>query len=303
MIGMKRKKGTTSDMIRPVTWKIAGGRVLGPAPFFVVGIVNCTPDSFYDGGRCFDSQAGISHSLELLEQGADIVDIGGESTRPFSQRVSIECERDRVLPVLGGVLKQVPQAVISVDTYRAEVAAEALQAGATIVNDISACSLDPELIQVLVDYKPGYVLMHSRGRPENMQKDPSYRDVVGEIYTFFESTMNRLVQAGLPQECIVLDPGIGFGKLLQHNLELLANIEDFYALDRPIYMGLSNKSMWSKLLNVALNDRCMATQVATGLLAAKGVPIHRVHEVDHTVRTLRIVQAMQEEAKGGKNGG
>ncbi|MDZ7759010.1 MAG: dihydropteroate synthase [Desulfovermiculus sp.] len=299
---MTRRTEKESDVIRPVTWRIAGGRVLGPAFFFVVGIVNCTPDSFYDGGLCFDSDAGISHSLELLEQGADIVDIGGESTRPFSQRVSIERERDRVLPVLRGVLAQKPQAVVSVDTYRAQIAAEALQAGAVIVNDVSGFSLDPDLIQVLADYKPGYVLMHSRGRPEDMQKDPSYSDVVGEVFSFFESTMNRLVQAGVPQECIVLDPGIGFGKLLEHNLELLANIAEFYPLDRPIYMGLSNKSMWSKLLNVAISERCMATQVATGLLAAKGVPIHRVHEVDETVRTLRIVQAMQEHARGGNNG-
>ena len=292
-----------SDMpAGPVTWRIAGGRVLGPAPFFVVGIVNCTPDSFYDGGRFVDSGAGISRSLELLEQGADIVDIGGESTRPFSERISLEDERDRVLPVLSGVLDHKPQAVVSVDTYRARIADEALQAGAAIVNDVTACSLDPELIRVLADHQPGYVLMHSKGRPEDMQKDPWYSDVVGEVLSFFETGMDRLVQAGMPQECIVLDPGIGFGKLLKHNLELLANIEKFATLGRPIYMGLSNKSMWSKLLNLPLNERPMATQVATGLLAAKGVPIHRVHEVDDTLRTLRIVQALQEHAGGGKNG-
>jgi dihydropteroate synthase len=299
---MKKGTETESDMLRPVSWTIAGGRVLGPAPFFVVGIVNCTPDSFYDGGLYFDAGTGISHGLELLNQGADIVDIGGESTRPFSRRISADEESRRVLPVVHGILDQSPDAVVSIDTYRSGVAAQALQAGAQIVNDVSACAFDPELIRVLADYKPGYVLMHSRGRPEDMQKDPSYTDVVEEIYAFFETGLDRLIQAGVPQEHIVLDPGIGFGKLLEHNLELLANIHRFYALGRPVYMGLSNKSMWGKLLDVASHNRRTATQVATGLMAARGVPIHRVHEVEDTVRTLRIVQALHDHA-GGRNHG
>ena len=299
---MKKGIETGSDVIRPVSWTIAGGRVLGPAPFFVVGIVNCTPDSFYDGGLCFDTGTAISHGLELLSQGADIVDIGGESTRPFSRRISAGEEGWRVLPVLHGIMDQAPDVVVSVDTYRAGVAAQALQAGAQIVNDVSACAFDPELIRVLADYKPGYVLMHSRGRPEDMQKDPSYTDVVEEIYAFFEAGLDRLVQAGVPQDHIVLDPGIGFGKLLEHNLELLANIDRFYALGRPVYMGLSNKSMWGKLLDIASQERPMATQVATGLMAARGVSIHRVHEVVDTVRTLRIVQSLHDHAGGRNNG-
>ena len=296
----RKRKG---EMKTPVTWNIAGGRVLGPAPFFVVGIVNCTPDSFYDGGNYLDAEAAVDHSLELLQQNADIVDIGGESTRPFSNRVQADQERDRVLPVLGGVLSHAPQAVVSVDTYRAEVAAAALQAGATIINDVSACSFDPELKQVLADYKPGYVIMHSRGRPEDMQKDPSYRDVVREVFSFFETTMDQLVQSGVPEENIVLDPGIGFGKLLKHNLQLLANIEEFYALGRPVFMGLSNKSMWGKLLGVDASERRTPTQVATALMAERGVAIHRVHEVADTVRTLRIVQAIYEHRRGEENDG
>ncbi|MFO7803941.1 MAG: dihydropteroate synthase [Desulfovermiculus sp.] len=290
-------------MKAPVSWKIAGGRLLGPAPFFVVGIVNCTPDSFYDGGNFLDAEAAVAHSLDLLQQDADIVDIGGESTRPFSSRVQADQERDRVLPVLRGVLSHAPQAVVSVDTYRAEVAAAALQAGATIVNDVSACSFDPDLKQVLADYQPGYVLMHSKGRPEDMQKDPSYEDVVGEVFSFFETAMDQLVQAGVPEESIVLDPGIGFGKLLKHNLQLLANIEEFYALGRPVFMGLSNKSMWGKLLGVAAHERQTPTQVATALMAERGVDIHRVHEVADTVRTLRIVKAIYEHSRGEENDG
>lgn len=289
-------------MSRPVTWTIGRGRVLGPAPFLVVGIVNCTPDSFYDGGCYFDSDAGVRHGLGLLNQGADIVDVGGESTRPFSQRIGTEHELGRVIPVIRQIVDHAPRAIVSVDTYRAEVAATALESGALIVNDVSACSFDPELVHILADYKPGYVLMHSQGRPEDMQKDPSYSDVIGEITSFFETTMNRLIQAGVPEECIVLDPGIGFGKLLEHNLQLLANIQEFYSLGRPVFLGLSNKSMWSKLLKLKPEERPSATQVATALMAAKGVPIHRVHEVADTVRTLRIVQAMQEHSRGGRNG-
>ncbi len=277
-------------MHSPVTWRIAGGRVLGPALFLVAGIVNCTPDSFYDGGCFFDSEQAVGHSVALLDQGADIVDIGGESTRPFSQRIDAGEETGRILPVIQGVLEQRPKAVLSVDTYRSEVAVAALDAGAFIVNDVSACALDPQLLSVLAEYKPGYVLMHSQGRPEDMQKDPSYTDVVTEIHAFFTSHMNRLVRAGLPEDRIVLDPGIGFGKTLEHNLQLLANMDAFYSLGRPVYLGLSNKSTWGKLLDLGADERQTATQVATALMAAKGVPIHRVHEVLDTVRTLRIVQ-------------
>lgn len=288
-------------MHSPVTWTIAGGRVLGPAFFLVAGIVNCTPDSFYDGGWFFDSEQAVGHSVSLLDQGADIVDIGGESTRPFSRRIDAGEEAGRVLPVIQGVLEQRPEAVLSVDTYRSEVAIAALDAGALIVNDVSAWAFDPELLSVLAEYKPGYVLMHSQGRPEDMQKDPSYTDVVAEIYAFFTSHMNRLVRAGLPEDRIVLDPGIGFGKTLEHNLQLMANMDAFYSLGRPVYLGLSNKSTWGKLLDLGADERQTATQVATALMAAKGVPIHRVHEVLDTVRTLRIVQGIckREEDRNG----
>ena len=281
-------------MPESVTWTVAGGRVLGPAPFFVVGIGNCTPDSFYDGGRYLQQDQAVAHGLELLQQGADMVDVGGESTRPFSQRISAQEEKGRVCPVIERIKEAAPEAMLSVDTYRAEVARQALQAGAVVVNDVSACSLDPELKDVLTEYQPGYVLMHAQGRPEDMQKDPSYTDVVDEVFSFLEEGLNALVRAGLPEECVVLDPGIGFGKLLVHNLTLLANIQSFTRLGRPLYMGLSNKSMWSKLLDVPAQKRQNATQVGTALSAEQGVPIHRVHEVRDTVHTLRIVQALRD---------
>lgn len=273
-----------------VRWSVGGGGVLGPAPFLIAGVVNITPDSFYDGGRHYVPQAAVYHGLELLSQGAHILDLGGESTRPFSQRVDADTEMDRVRPVLQKILEAHPEANISVDTYKARVAAQCLKAGALIINDISACRFDPELLDVLVQYKPGYVLMHTLDRPENMQTDPRYRDVTREILSFFETHLTRLVQAGIPESRIVLDPGIGFGKTLEHNLEIMRNMECFHVLARPLFVGLSYKSLWSGLLDVELKDRGLPSQVGTALMAAKQVGIHRVHDVADAGNTLKIVE-------------
>jgi dihydropteroate synthase len=273
-------------------WKTLRGS-LKPTPFLIVGILNVTPDSFYDGGKYFDPTQALARAGEILSQGGNIIDVGGESTRPFSPRVSLEEEIKRVIPVVQAIKENLPQAVISVDTYKAEVARRALEKGAEIINDVSACTFDPSLLEVVVEYKPGYVLMHSLGRPETMQENPHYENVVEEIYAFFEEKLNLLVKKGLPEENIVLDPGIGFGKLLEHNLAILANIEKFFSLGRPLYVGLSNKSMWEKLLGLKVGERQIATQVATALLAQKGVYIHRVHEVKETKETLTIVEALK----------
>ncbi|WP_291322778.1 dihydropteroate synthase [Desulfonatronospira sp.] len=273
-----------------VTWYVRGGGVIGPAPFLIAGIVNITPDSFFDGGRHFEPEAAARHGLELLNQGAHILDLGGESTRPFSQSVSAESEMTRVLPVLENLLDVNRDAIISVDTYKSRVASRCLEAGAVIINDISACRFDPELLDVLLQYKPGYVLMHTLDRPENMQTDPRYTDVTREILSFFETNLTRLVRAGMPENRIVLDPGIGFGKTLEHNLELMRNMECFHVLGRPLFVGLSYKSMWSRLLGLELQERGMPTQVGTALMAAKQVGIHRVHHVQDTRITLKIVE-------------
>jgi len=273
-------------------WKTLRGS-LKPTPFLIVGILNVTPDSFYDGGKYFDPTQALARAGEILSQGGNIIDVGGESTRPFSPRVSLEEAIKRVIPVVQAIKENLPQAVISVDTYKAEVARRALEKGAEIINDVSACTFDPSLLEVVVEYKPGYVLMHSLGRPETMQENPHYENVVEEIYAFFEEKLNFLVKKGLPEENIVLDPGIGFGKLLEHNLAILANIEKFFSLGRPLYVGLSNKSMWEKLLGLKVGERQIATQVATALLAQKGVYIHRVHEVKETKETLTIVEALK----------
>jgi dihydropteroate synthase len=269
------------------TWTMRGGRVLGPAPFLLAGIINATPDSFYDGGRHFAPAAAVSQGRRLLEDGVHILDVGGESTRPGAQEVSEADELLRVVPVirelaelpareLDGLPGTFP--VLSVDTYKAKVAAAALEAGAVIVNDVSACRFDPALLDVVAQHKPGYVLMHSQGEPRTMQKNPRYGDVVDDLCAFFEERLAVLTAAGVPEANIVLDPGIGFGKLLEHNLAILRGIERFGRLGRPLYMGLSNKSLWGTLLGLGPQDRQQATAVATALLVARGVLVHRVHE-------------------------
>lgn len=273
------------------SWEILGGRVLGPGPFLISGIVNVTPDSFYDGGKHCNPDSALKHAMLLHSQGADVLDVGGESTRPGAALVSAGQELGRVLPVVSGIRDRLGDAaVVSVDTNKARVAAESIQAGAQIINDVSACQFDPGLADVLAQYKPGYVLMHSPGKPETMQKSPKYENVVEELLIFFRNRMNMLIKIGLPESRIIIDPGIGFGKLLEHNLAILRNIHRFYELGRPLYMGLSNKSLWRDLLGLATGDRQNATQAATALMAAKGVFMHRVHDVELTRQTLTVAE-------------
>ncbi|WP_018123455.1 dihydropteroate synthase [Desulfovibrio oxyclinae] len=285
--------------MKQTVWTIKGGRVIGPAPFFIAGIVNVTPDSFYDGGRSAVAESAVAHGERLATEGAHILDVGGESTRPYSDRVETDQELARVIPVIRGLAGRTmagPEGdftpIISVDTYKAEVAARSLEAGADIVNDVSAFEFDPELLDVLAQYKPGYVLMHSLGRPEEMQDAPAYDDPVDEIISFFEKKLTILDKAGVPFDRIVLDPGIGFGKLLEHNLAILADTERFLKLGLPVYMGLSNKSLWQGLLGLDVDERQNATQAGTAVTAMKGAAIHRVHEVAAARQTLTIVHAL-----------
>ncbi len=277
-------------------WTIRNGHVLPIQRPVIMGIVNCTPDSFYDGNRLKTVQAAVDHGLALARQGAGIVDVGGESTRPGSCPVGLVEEMDRVLPVVRGLVRtrevEGMQFVVSVDTTKAGVAHAVLQEGADIVNDVSACRFDPRLLDVLVQHQPGYVLMHSLDRPKTMQDDPRYTDVVDDVLAFFEQRMTQLVRRGLEENRIVLDPGIGFGKLLEHNIALLRGVKRFFSLGRPVLVGLSNKSLWHDLLGLDVGARGPATQVATALLAARGVAVHRVHDVAGTVQALRIAEAM-----------
>lgn len=273
-------------------WNLRGGKAFEPAPFGIMGIVNITPDSFYDGNSHAECEAAIVHAEKLLLEGAHILDLGAESSRPSANPVSQAQEQERLLPVLMGLRAKHPTTILSVDTYHSGTAQRSLEAGADIINDISACSIDPALVDVLVQYKPGYVLMHSQGKPQTMQEAPRYTVVVDEVLHFFEQHLNRLTKAGLPLDRIVLDPGIGFGKYVQHNVELLKNTERFLQLGRPLLMGISMKSFLGDMLGLALPDRQSATQVVTSLLATKGAAYHRVHHVTATRQTLALTTAL-----------
>jgi len=280
----------TSSATGAPLWELADGRSLDCSSGIVFGVLNATPDSFYDGGRHQDHGEALKRLLAWAEAGVHVADIGGESTRPGAAPVPATEELQRVLPLVREAAKL--SIAVSVDTYKAEVAAACLEAGAQIVNDVSACRFDPGLVDVLAQKRPGYVLMHSAGRPETMQQDPRYDNVVDEVLGFLEERLAWLVSQGLPENRVLLDPGICFGKTLEHNLELLRNVERLQTLGRPVLLGLSNKSLWGALLGLAVDQREHATQVATALCAARGAQAHRVHEPVLALQTLRIVRAL-----------
>lgn len=277
----------------PGRWVVAGGRELAPGtPYGVMGILNLTPDSFYDGGRHDSAAAALRQAKALRDAGADLLDIGAESSRPGARPLAPGEELERLVPVLRAVREHMPGMPLSVDTVHAATADAALGMGALVINDVSACSVDPELTDVLVERKPGYVLMHSQGRPPDMQKAPHYSDVCREVREFFARELDRLVRAGLPEERIVLDPGIGFGKTLAHNLALLAHAGDFLEFGRPLLVGLSMKSLFGELLGLPLSERGAATQTASALLWERGVYWHRVHDVAGVTGALRLAAAL-----------
>ncbi len=298
MLRDEQKADRRSD--RPV-WRIRGGQPCPASRFgrYIWGIVNITPDSFYDGNRHADTESALRHARSLCGQGADVLDLGGASSRPGAEDVPAEEEKRRVLPVLSGLLEERGKyrergaafPLLSVDTWRSGVARAVLEAGADTINDIPASSWEPELLEALVSFQPGYVLMHCQGRPGSMQKEPEYDDVLDEVLAFFEKNMNMLVRAGLPEEHVLLDPGIGFGKRLDHNLALLRGMDRLLVLGRPVLLGISQKSIFGDLLGLDRAERGEATDVMTALMAARGVEHHRVHDVASTAQALRLVDA------------
>lgn len=284
--------GTPCGGVMP-PWKVAGGGAVRlAAPFGIMGILNLTPDSFYDGGRHATGEAALAQALALHDAGADMLDIGAESSRPGARPLAPGEELARLAPILRAVRERMPDIAISVDTVHAATAAAALDMGAVVINDVSACGVDPELTDVLADRKPGYVLMHSQGRPPDMQAAPQYADVCREVHHFFERELNRLVAAGIPEDRIVLDPGIGFGKTMRHNLELLAHMDEFLAFGRPLLVGLSMKSLFGDFLGLPVGERGAATQTASALLWERGVCWHRVHDVGAVRDALRLAAAL-----------
>ncbi len=274
----------------PIRWEWGNKRLLdfGNGPI-IMGILNVTPDSFSDGGQFNSMEKALRRALQMVEEGAQIIDVGGESTRPGALPVSEQEETARVLPIIAAIRAR-SNVLISVDTYKSKVAARALQAGADLVNDISGAQFDPEMISVVQKARCPLIVMHIKGTPRNMQKNPFYTDVVGEVYRYFEERLQVLTRSGI--EMVALDPGIGFGKRLSDNLQLLRDLKDFTFLNKPILVGTSRKSFIGALLNKETDQRLFGT-LATELIAVQnGAQMIRAHDVAALKEVLQIQRAV-----------
>ncbi len=260
----------------------------------VMGIVNVTPDSFSDGGRFSSTDKAIAHAHDLVAQGADILDIGGESTRPGATPVPLDEELNRVIPVIEGLAGiGIP---LSIDTYKPEVMREAIKAGVDIVNDVCALQ-EPQALEIVAASDVGVCLMHMQGRPQNMQQDPQYQDVVKEVYDFLQARLAAAEQAGIAKTRITLDPGFGFGKRTAHNLALLEGLSTLQKLGTPLLIGLSRKSVLGQVAGTDVNERLYASLAASVIAVMKGANIVRVHDVKATVEALKVASAVMQHPK------
>ncbi len=266
-------------------------KFLFPRPRLVMGVVNVTPDSFSDGGKFFEVQAAVAQGEELARQGANIIDVGGESTRPRAQPVSEAEELRRVIPVIAELARRLKVA-ISIDTMKPAVARAALAAGASIVNDVAANREDEAMWKLVAETGAGYVAMHAQGTPQTMQVNPNYDNVVLEVKGFFVDRLARLQGVGVKAEQVVLDVGIGFGKTQEHNLQLLAGLESFTSLGRPLMIGVSRKSFLGKAAGANEADRLGGALACTALAAEAGAQIFRTHDVAATVQALQLTEAI-----------
>jgi dihydropteroate synthase len=269
-----------------------GGRDfnLGEGGAIIMGILNVTPDSFYDGGYYFEADRAFKRAEEMIGQGAHIIDIGGMSTRPGSKPVNAAEEISRVIPVIENISKKF-DVLISIDTYRSEVAKSAVNAGVKIINDISGLSLDENIINVARESKSSAVIMHMQGTPEDMQVKPAYNDVIEEIYEYFFERTNKVLQAGITEDKIIIDPGIGFGKKVEHNCEILSRLSEFTSLGYPVLVGASRKSFIGSLLDgLPAQDRLEGSLAAAVCAFLNGASILRVHDVKETIRAIKIAK-------------
>jgi dihydropteroate synthase len=267
------------------------GRKLDLSRPRVMGILNVTPDSFSDGGDFVSPQAALERARRMAEEGADIIDVGGESTRPGAQPVAEEAELQRVIPVIEAIAAELP-VVISIDTSKPRVMGEAVAAGAGMINDVMALQ-EPGALAAAAETGAAVCLMHMQGRPRTMQQAPEYHDVVEEVMSFLRQRVEACVADGIPRERLILDPGFGFGKLLPHNLQLLGDLNRFKALGLPLLVGISRKSMIGAILDDAPVDERLYGSLAAAVLAAEqGAAIMRVHDVKPTVEALKVVQAV-----------
>jgi len=262
---------------------------------YVMGIVNVTPDSFSGDGLAGRPQVAIDQGLRMIEEGADLLDVGGESTRPGAESVPPDEELRRVLPVIEGLATRV-NVPISIDTYKSAVAKQALAAGATMVNDISGLNMDPALAEVVAASGAALVVMHIKGTPQTMQQNPQYDDLIGEIRQSLSASIERATGAGVPRQQIVIDPGIGFGKTVEHNLEILRRLSEFRSLGCAILIGTSRKSFIGKVLDLPVHDRLEGTAATVAIAIAHGADIVRVHDVKAMVRVARMCDAILRSA-------
>ncbi|MCU0596017.1 MAG: dihydropteroate synthase [Desulfobacterota bacterium] len=258
----------------------------------VMGVINVTPDSFSDGGQFFEKERAVAQGLQLAADGADLLDVGGESTRPYSKGISADEEMDRVIPVIEA-LKRELTIPISIDTLKAQVAREALRCGASMVNDISSFCADPGMASVAAEAGVPVILMHMKGTPADMQVKPSYGDVVAEIITFLKEVVDQAVNRGVRRERIIVDPGIGFGKTFDHNLEILKELGRFQCLDAPILVGSSRKAFIGRILDKKVHERDTGTMATVAAAVMNGAHIVRVHNVKQAVETVRVIDAIK----------
>jgi dihydropteroate synthase len=268
------------------------GTLLDLAVPRVMGILNVTPDSFYDGGRYQEGEAILRQVEKMLTEGADMIDVGGMSSRPGAEIIEVEEELRRVIPAVEAISRRFPETIISIDTVRSRVAREAIGAGAQLVNDISAGKMDDEMYETVARLDVPYILMHMQGRPADMQKQPTYEDVVQEVLDFFIQETGQLRALGIKD--IILDPGFGFGKSVEHNYRLLKNMEIFQVLDCPILTGVSRKSMINKVLNISPGEALNGTTALHMVALMNGSQLLRVHDVKEAKQTVRLWQALDQ---------
>src|SRR5450432_912093 len=276
--------------MQTVLWKVGGNIIDLTSRALIMGVLNVTPDSFSDGGEFFATEAAVKHGREMVRSGAEIIDVGGESTRPGARPVAPNDEMERVLPVIRQLASSIA-AAISIDTSKAVVARAALAAGAAILNDVTGGRGDPEMFALAAERRVALIIMHMQGTPETMQLDPTYGDVVGEVADFFRQQFAQAVRCGIDPMFIAFDPGIGFGKTVAHNLDLLANLPRLQVENRPLVVGVSRKSFLEKIPGLP-SDRASATVAMTSLLRARGAHVLRVHDVLTNANALRTTEAL-----------
>jgi dihydropteroate synthase len=278
-------------------WRHLNGKFqIGSRPL-LMGILNVTPDSFSDGGKFFLQDQALAHAEKLIREGVDILDVGGESTRPGAEPVPEQEELKRVLPVIESIQRSYPYVVLSIDTYKARVAERSVQSGVSIINDVGAGLWDQDMPQVLKKTRAAYVCMHAQGFPGNMQSHPTYQDVGRDVFHFLKQRKEMLLAMGIAESSLAFDPGIGFGKKLEHNLDLIRQASDFFELGRPILWGLSRKSFISQLLGVTPENRLAAGLAAyASLWRQGGAQIWRVHEVAEHLQFIKMLEATRSRA-------